>query len=167
LTNGPLFLAALIVGVFGGHWAFLIGATAMALFEVVLQLTNKGSSEEKLQEWDREVERTNAFPYTVMRRLRDSGAAWVVLCVIWTLVVEFGFYFIGESSAKHTCEFLVTDVGGHPAAVLRIYGDEIICAEYDPVTKICSRKFIILKTGEPDRILELSKIGPLRTSRRL
>lgn len=160
LTNGPMLVAALMLGLFADRWAFLIGVSGMIALEVVLQLTNKGSAEEKLQEWDREVERTDAFPYSLLRRLRDAGTLWLIRLVIWALIIEFGLYFVGQAAAKRTTEFLVTDLGG-PAVVLRVYGDDIICAQFEPTTKMCSRKFTILKRGDAGRIFEMAKVGPL------
>jgi hypothetical protein len=58
-------------------------------------------------------------------------------------------------------EFLVL-ASSPDTVVLRIYGDNIICAPFNRSAKEMQRSFIIHKVGEtPPLELRLEKIGPL------
>jgi len=70
--------------------------------------------------------------------------------------------FAGESEALRQKQFLITNTV--PAmAVLRIYGDNMICAPLDRSTHEIKKSFTILKVAEdPKLILSLENVGPLK-----
>ena len=83
-----------------------------------------------------------------------------------TAVIAVGFvilsYFIGVSRASQQVEFLVCG-DKPPLAVLRVYGDSIICASFNPTNRVVEPRFVFLeKKGSIERSFELKKIGPLQ-----
>jgi hypothetical protein len=87
-------------------------------------------------------------------------------------VVEFVLYFVllivlawgGGSRFAQTQTYFLLPVSAPNTVVLKIYGDKIITAPFDPATRTVEPKFKILKP-ENDQ-LEWKKLGRLRLNRR-
>ena len=75
-------------------------------------------------------------------------------------------FFGGKGDARSQTEFLVPSK--YPdVVVLRIYGDNLVCAKFDKETKeVTSRVFILRADVDPEIILVLSDIGPLNIPNR-
>jgi hypothetical protein len=158
LGNGPFIVAGLFLWLITGHFWFLLGTLlAACVFSLLLIAPNP---EETLRQFDEVAGRTKIYPFASIYRLRERGLVWLVQIVVWTFVWASGWFAIGERAAKNQTEFLVTEDAA-PAVVLRMYGDQFICAQFDRSTKICSQKFTILKSSEEHRKFELQQVGPL------
>jgi hypothetical protein len=158
LANGPFIAAGLFLWMFTGRFGFLLGTLLPAC--LVSLLLFQGKPEETLRQFDEVAARTKAYPFGSISRLRELGLLWLVQIGIWASIWAFGWFAIGDTFAKNQKEFLVTNVS-MPSAVLRLYGDQFICAQFDRATKVCSHKFTIFKGSDGDREFELQQIGPL------
>jgi len=49
--------------------------------------------------------------------------------------------------------------------MLGIYGDSLITAPFNRTAKSVEQTFVILKTGDPNLMLKLERIGPLGRSK--
>lgn len=84
--------------------------------------------------------------------------------ILVTVSLPFAFSF-GVSDAKKRVRFLVTDTKP-PLAMLRIYGERLICAPVDLKAKRIKRDFSLLTLGEDFKNkLKLRAIGPLTVER--
>jgi len=79
--------------------------------------------------------------------------------ILWTTLI--GCYFAGRDMAIRQVQFLIVRASSE-MAVLRVYGDKLICAPFDRTTKEVKRTFTILKMAEnPSLTLSPEKVGPL------
>ncbi len=158
LRNGPFIVAGLFLWLLTGRFWFLLGTLLPACVFSLLLIS--GHPEETLRQFDEAAARTNTYPFVSIYRLRERGLLWLVQVGVWTFVWASGWFAIGETAAKNQTEFLVT-ADTASAVVLRMYGDQFICAQFDRSTKICSQKFTILRSSEQHQKFELQKVGPL------
>lgn len=92
--------------------------------------------------------------------IANKGSSFFTLFFILTIggmILED----MGRAKAKRTQYFLVTN-DPQPKVVLRIYGDRIICANFDINSKKVESVFTVLNVEDPTRTLSLQKIGPLK-----
>lgn len=147
---------------FTGQWGgVIVGICVVAGVFSILAFVGGGTPEERLRQWDEEVARTGAFPFLAQRRMHELGLRWVVTVFVWWGIWLFSWFSIGQAAAKNQRDFLITDATD-PKAVLRIYGDQFICADVDLTTRTCSHKFLFVKSSETARIFELRYVGPLK-----
>ena len=99
---------------------------------------------------------TNPINY-IERYIGRSLVIIVLLLLPWVLLP----YFNGETDASEQQDFLVPSTYQN-SVVLRIYGDNLICAELDPQgTKLTDRFFTMSMDDEPKPYLSLQEIGRL------
>ncbi len=78
----------------------------------------------------------------------------ILIASLW-----LGFMF-GNNDAKNKLEYLVVK-GPLETAVLKIYGDNIVMAPFDRVSKTFDRNFSIHKVGSKDFQYRSENVGPL------
>jgi hypothetical protein len=94
--------------------------------------------------------------------LRQSVVMTIIL-VLMFIALLFLSFSTGQIKAKSQDKFLI--VHSVPeTVVLRIYGDNLICAPFERGRKQVTRSFVIRKMGDnPDIILNVEMVGPLRS----
>ncbi len=166
------FLRVSIIGIFtlfysylyGTHWQewiWLLGFFVMVLFlEYAFPLLTqrvKKSYREKLKAQE-EIDAQVGDIYTHISS-RIGLTRYVILSILLLLV--FLSYPKGRYDASKKDEYLVTATSPE-MAVLRIYGDSIICAPFDRATKKIYKRFHIIKMNEESMpVLVSEKVGPL------
>lgn len=148
-----------------GLWERLIWVACVFLIFVLFQFVfplltqrGKGSYMEKLQaQRKRDSEDMGVVEHLML--IIERRVFLTILAVIILLLLS---YIAGETKAVKQDEFLVPST--YPqAVVLRIYGENMICAPFDSEEKEIQKSFFIIRmTDEPRPILQLQKIGPLR-----
>jgi hypothetical protein len=99
---------------------------------------------------------TNPINY-IERHIGRSLAIMLLLLLPWIALP----YFNGETDASEQQNFLVPSTYQN-SVVLRIYGDNLICAELDPHgAMLTDRFFMISMDDEPKPYLSLQEIGRL------
>ena len=110
---------------------------------------------------------------------RSTNIAFFILCIIISILL---IAWIGKKAASSQEEFLVR--GAIPQSnqpemvVLRIYGDNLICAEFDRQKRIVKTTFAVFKLANESRqgldakqnlistpLLRLEKVGPLKVEK--
>ena len=158
LGNGPLIAASLFVWMFTGNFWFLFGVLLPACVFSLLLL--RGDPEQTLKQFDEAAAKTKAYPFRSITRLRELGLIWIVQIGVWAFIWGSLWFGIGETFAKNQRDFLVIDAA-KPKAVIRLYGDRLVCVQFDPTTKVCSPSFTIFGSSEKQQDFELQRIGPL------
>jgi hypothetical protein len=99
---------------------------------------------------------TNPLNY-IERYVGRSLLIILLLLIPWIVLP----YFNAQTDATEQEDFLVPSTYPH-SVVLRIYGDNLICAELDPQdTELTGRFFMISMDDEPKPYLSLQEIGHL------
>ena len=149
---------------FRSNWRLWIGGLVTFLviagvhFGLPL-ITNRGKKTyiEKLRGQD-EVD--NAADSPMMRAVQRLGphTTTAIILFLYGALISFG---AGYSDASKQKEFLMLRVEPE-LVVLRIYGDNLICAPLDRQTGRLERSLVIQKLGENSRIhMRWEKVGPL------
>lgn len=118
---------------------------------------HKASYRDKLEAQDQlVVQRETLRDYAV--GLLGEGLYRTIYFLSLALVVT---YVAGQSTALRQREFLVTATSPE-MAVLRMYGDKMICAPFDRSTGEVERSFTVLRIAEDSGLtLHLERVGPL------
>ncbi len=96
---------------------------------------------------------------------RYIGRSAVIILLLFLPLIALP-YVNGESDATGQENFLVPSTY-QSSVVLRIYGDNLICAELDPQgAKMTGRFFMISMDDEPRPYLQLQKVGRLVSNNR-
>jgi len=101
-----------------------------------------------------------------LKRERASFSPFftVLLILIALYYLLSTAYLSGEHTARSKEEFLVTSTNSE-MVVLRIYGDNIVCAPLDRGNSTITKPLIILRAdSHPELILKLEDVGPLKVS---
>ena len=153
LTSGTRLLSSFIIVLIVG-WP--IGIFLLFIFPLLTQ-RGKGSYREKLVAQDELDARTRDLWSLLARRL-GVGPYNLVLSLLMALVVV---YYAGQSAAMRQSTYLVTSTSPE-MVVLRIYGDNIVCAPFDRNAGEVEPSFVVLKVGEdPELMLYSERVGPL------
>jgi len=102
-------------------------------------------------------------------KITASGAKMLVIAMELILAISFLFIFTridAVNQAEKQQTFLVTSDTGQfnnsRSVVLRVYGDNLICASFDRQTKQLDEGFFVLQMGQnPNLKLASENIGPL------
>jgi hypothetical protein len=163
-----LFLFAVVIPflMFGferiAYWLIgLIGVgTASLLFLVgpLFVYRKEGSWKARLDAAD--AEERISTP-TVATQIHRIGGPYALLLFGSFAFATFLVTIAGESAAMREKTHLV--IHGEPELlVLKVYGENAICAEFNRATKTVGRKFRVIKvTQNPDVILHAETIGPV------
>ncbi len=109
---------------------------------------------EALDQMDRET--TGLLDYFAKR----AGRAFIFFGIAVLLFLG-SMFLTGYQTALTQTDFLVPSTN-EDLVVLRIYGDNLVCAHYDIETKKAYKTFIVIKSDdEPRPILRLVRLGPL------
>jgi hypothetical protein len=113
------------------------------------------------------LERLKATRESEDKFIQDSDYVWRyfsykgVIAFSYFWIIYSVTYNVGHQEAFKKKEFLVY-AGSPEMVVLRIYGDNLICAPFDREKKEVQRSFTVIKIGEsPKTMLNLEIIGPL------
>lgn len=167
----PVFLLAIYVIVqaylFGlSHWQRWLPLTIAFLVVVALQFvfplfTHKNRTYIGRLEAQEDIDRKVVGVLDYVSRLFGPDPLIVGL-VFW-----FGISFsesAGMAQALNQAEFLVTNTSPE-MVVLRVYGDNLICAPFDRNTKEVKSDFVFLRIAEdPNLVLSPEEVGPLHIS---
>jgi hypothetical protein len=153
LASGTRLLSSLMIGLIVG---WLIGIFFEFLFPLLTQ-RGRGSYREKLVAQDELDARTKDL-YSLLARRLGVGPYILMFSLLMALVVV---YYAGQSAAMRQSTYLVTSTSPE-MVVLRIYGDNVICAPFDRNTGEVEPSFVVLKVGEdPELMLYSERVGPL------
>jgi hypothetical protein len=151
-------------------WPEMLPTVPMILFFIYIvfglplftQKTQRGY-EEKLKA---ELRRQAQFHDPVSDFFRRYLTLKVVVAFTLVCFIFLAAYFSGIGDARSQTEFLVPSK--YPGVVvLRAYGDNLVCANFNKDTKeVTSRVFILRADADPELILVLSDIGPLKIPNR-
>jgi len=153
---------------YGNVWRPWVSAAGVLVIFVLLEFglplltqRDKKTYREKLLAQEAHEDKIDSLP-TRLARLLGIPSYWLLLGVflgVWL------FHVAGDAQARRQKEFLV--IASTPeCVVLRIYGDELICAPFNRATKEVQPSFSIIKyansASEPRLQLSLEKVGPLK-----
>lgn len=106
------------------------------------------------------VEPAEPIPQDLSRDfLQKRFGKWAFLVPLLALVVFGGTWLASTMQAENQKDFLVPSTSPN-SVVLRVYGDNLICAPFN--NKTVEVSFFVLKLDdEPRPLLELKRVGPL------
>lgn len=138
----------------------LIIAIILSIIEFgapLLSQRHKGSYNEKLKA-DLEADLKTETIFDRLLQFLGWKIYLFTLIFIFMLLIS---YNVGRAEALKKVNFLVVDTSPE-VAVLRIYGDYLICVPFDRGSREVQRSFVILNMSESFKTtLKLEKIGPL------
>jgi hypothetical protein len=161
----PSLLFVLFLMLYGARWlewlwtaVFLLIVTFLEFGLPLIKQRKETTYHDKLIAQD-QAERETSMPILdLFHRFAGPGGYLAFVGLIAMLVIS---HSVGRASALDEDEFLVTTTS-EEMVVLRIYGDNLICAPFDRATREIKRSFVVLKIGEdPDLVLNLETVGPL------
>lgn len=126
-------------------------------FPLITQRSHKGYRA-KLEAQDK-IDNEETLLGLIMQPL---GAGWR-LFLVFILILTLLTYSLGRKNAINQKDFLVINTLSQPYAVLRIYGDKLICASFNRETKEIQGSFLIFEISKSNLVLTVESIGPLRT----
>jgi len=161
----PLILITILsVTLYGAFWKeyiwILLAATFFIflefVFPIIVERKTKGYINKLIANDERDVGRETLLSTIFSSKSRSWLLVIVILIMIW---IVSGV--IGHSNAKRQWDFLIPST--YPeAVVLRIYGERMICAEFDRDNKeIYNTYFIIMADELPKPMFLLEEVGPL------
>lgn len=149
-----------------GLWERLIVVAGVFFFfvflEFIMPLFTQRSKGSYLQKLEAQRKYEIAGPKGVVEHLADFLGRRAFLTFLAIIILLFLAGLAGESKAVKQDKFFVPST--YPdSVVLRIYGENIICAPLDAKEKEIQKNFFVIRmTDEPRPMLQLQKIGPLR-----
>lgn len=115
------------------------------------------SYKSKLEAQD-QVERET--PVLIDYFIKRAGITVVSLGILLVLFLG-AMFFVGYNTAQRQTDFLIPSTH-QDSVVLRIYGDNLICAPFDIKTKEVEKTFFVIKLDDESRPqLRLVRLGPL------
>ena len=142
-------------------WPDVIVIIFMFLFFVVVTLITtprKGTKPQKSKpDVEKQSEHLKRFEALFFSRIG------IIIVLAFTLLslTFLAAYFSGKGDAMSQKEFLVTSTDPE-LVVLREYGDNLICAEFNRDMKLFTHPIIVLRAGaDPELVLTLESVGPL------
>ena len=167
---GLLFIVLLwkviLFGISDYQWKFYLGAVVLiAVLEFILPIftdRDKDSYYDKLK--GDEMRESTPRSLTLLGRINTQlGGNKFATAFLLILGIMFA-RDAGHSNALRKKEFLVYGISSD-IAVLRIYDDLMICAQFDKVTKEVKSKFVFRRVAdEPNLMFINESIGPLKPS---
>ena len=137
---------------------------AFAFIELVMPMIvhrKKGSYLEKL-EAQHERDRKEVTLIDIIVKRLGQGSFFIFLALL--IGISFSEN-AGKEQATSQTDFLVTSTSPE-LVVLRIYGDNMICAPFNRDTKEVQTRFTIIKMADDSKLaFNLEKVGPLRPVR--
>jgi len=152
--------------IFWGLWYELIMVAFLFAFFVFWifvspWITQKEGAYIKRVEAQRKVDSQAKTIIDYVIRYIGWGNSFVIFLVLFFVALS---YIAGISHAKKQTEFLIPSTYPN-SVVLRVYGDNMICAPFNAENKEVQRDFFIIKMGDDSRlILKPEGIGPLTPS---
>jgi hypothetical protein len=177
-----LFLLIVLIPlfIFGwlGKWFFLFTLTGWFLFVfvfLILPLITYRKSGSWTERYNKKLEsfsnrnqantiQGGAWQTFIDKRFGYRHAGFLILLAFQGLIL---INLAGLTKAEKQEKFLITNTT--PAmVVLRVYGDNMICAPFDRSNKEIKKGFVILKIAEDKQlVLNLENVGPLRPVEKL
>ena len=141
------------------YWMFPLFLYFVFLFFVGPLFTQRGTPGylQKLSAQD-EIDRQSPSPLDYLAKRIGWGLLGVLLMMLPLLSLP---YFSGEVAAM-TQEYFWVPSTNQNSVVLRVYGDNLICAQLDKQSNKLNGSFFILRLDDDPRpVLTLQKVGPL------
>jgi hypothetical protein len=114
----------------------------------------------KLEAQDRTTRET---PMLLDHLVKSNTGAIIFVVIIFVILFLGGMFLNGYNMARGQTDFLVPSTH-QDSIVLRIYGNNLICAPLNGKTKEVEKSFFIIKLDdEPRPQLNLMKLGPLKS----
>lgn len=150
----------------GSGWMMVVAITAscwlvLVFFVSITPLLGKGKKGWK-DRLDAAQEAAMREPPTIYDHISArSGIPNFNLYVAALIIATLLAGLVGLSEATRQRDFLITNTTPE-MVVLRVYGENMICARFDRQNKEVKKSFSILKVAEdPKLLLNLERIGPL------
>jgi len=142
---------------------FLVGLFAIQVFLLpLITHRKKGGYLERYQAVDevllaRRLSRPSVFQQ-IASKTGTTLFSVITLLIVGTVLVTMA----GRGKALKQTDFPVTNTVPE-MAVLRVYGDNMICAPFDRKTREVKKTFSVLKVGEDSKlVMSIENIGPLK-----
>ena len=149
----PMLSIWMVMVLFGGC---VLGIFFLFIFHMLTQ-RDKSSYQDKLVAQD-ELDAHTRDLWSLFAKRFGVGPYNLLLSLVIALLV---IYMAGQSAAMRQSSYLVTSTFPE-MIVLRIYGDNIICAPFDREAREVEPSFIVLRIGEdPELMLYSESVGPL------
>lgn len=113
------------------------------------------------EERDAYANKKSLFSIMFSEQSNNILIVFVVLIMIWIIAG-----MAGNSNAKLQRDFLIPST--YPeAVVLRVYGDNLVCAQFDRSSKEIDNAFFVIRVDEvPKPRLTLNEVGPLTVKKK-
>lgn len=151
----------LLYGILWRESLWMIGLAVFFIFiEFVLPLITerqvKGYLKKLIASEERDANMKSLFSVMSSNKSKDALIVFLVLIMVWVIAG-----MAGNSSAKRQTDFLIPST--YPeAVVLRIYGENIVCAQFDRSRKEIDNTYFVIRVDEvPKPKLILEEVGPL------
>jgi hypothetical protein len=158
-------LAVIQIAIFGiRNWQlwllYAIMLLVVAFFQFVFPLlSQKGKN--YVEKLSAQEETEKQFPDAFVLMRNKFGNSSLIIFLVFILGISIAEN-VGKSSATNQKDFLVTNTTPE-MVVLRVYGDNFICAPFNRATGKTETKFTLLKSsGDANLDLNLETIGPLQ-----
>jgi len=166
----PAALFLLSIGINLKAWRESMGLLLLLAFFVLLEFglplltqRDKETYREKLLGQEA-IEARVTDLFDVLGRRFGTLRVTIAMVMIMAILVS---NIAGRGQAKGQEEFLVLP-SSPEVVVLRVYGDDLVCAQFDRITQEVQPHFFVIKRvtlpSEPRMQLNLEKVGPLRLS---
>jgi hypothetical protein len=146
------------------NWIVILAVFVFFLFlQFVLPLlTQRGKTYAKKLEMQEDTDRQVVDTYALIQRKFGNESLLIILLFLGGMLTASS---AGMAEAIRQEEFLVTNTAPE-LVVLRIYGDNLICAPFDRKTGEIEQSFSVIKnTGETGLVLRLEKLGQLQLAK--
>jgi hypothetical protein len=157
-------LAVIQIAIFGiRNWQQWLLYAIMLLVAAFFQfafplLSQKGKNYAEKLSAQEETEKQFPDAFVLMRN--KFGNSSLIIFLVFILGISIAEN-VGKSSATNQKDFLVTNTTPE-MVVLRVYGDNFICAPFTRATGKTETTFTLLKSsGDANLVLNLETIGPL------
>jgi len=166
---GPTWLFLLLLILFWGSWIYLIiFVIAYIVVALVLVLSNLKEKEKTKSEITQEVKTQNefnprleAFINSLVSKIGKRSTVIIFITFFVSFILVTLSFLVGTVNATKQTDFLIPSTN-NSSIVLRIYGDNLVCAPFDRASKIMQREYFIIKLGEsPTTSFKMENIGPL------
>ncbi len=168
LKNSPIYgitlLFILLLIIYWGAWLNIIAFVFLYVLYLIIALIlwnreKKRRTNDKEKKPEHKVNsRMNAPIWRHIPMIGKMGFMIIGFSVLFILVA----FIAGTANAEKQTNFLIPSTSEN-SVVLRVYGDNMICAPFDRDNQIIQRSFFIIKMGDStETSFQFENVGPLR-----
>jgi len=177
---GPIKRRLMMIGLLGTMWVYfgirysdwiwwvvgLAGVILFTLLLIVFPFIIHSIRHKKFEGFRKKLEEEDKIPWKDADLFDDinNRIGFPVYPLIFIVFLLFLAPYLGGSlQASNKQDFLIPSTNPN-SVVLKIYGDNLVCAPFDAETNIVEKSFFILNVNdEPRPLLELTRIGRLKS----